>query len=167
VAVLFFDSSLTLGIQRLENLRITLDSAPSLGVPRGLGQIPSDAAQDRLPILVGGAKPKLRGAGQRTTQPLAICPAPLIEITRFPRQASVNFAGKVGPCRRRRVPQSCGIAGGGEAIVIDPKGGKFRVAHDCGACGLSRRADLIWAAPRKGTRPGQAPKAATHSGVKP
>jgi len=39
--------------------------------------------------------------------------------------------------------------------VIDPKGGKFRVAHDCGAFGLKLRFAADWAAPRSDARPGE------------
>jgi len=36
--------------------------------------------------------------------------------------------------------------------MIDPKGGKICMAHDCGAFGLKQRAEAISPAPRNGAK---------------
>ena len=37
--------------------------------------------------------------------------------------------------------------------MIDPKGGKFSVAHDCGRFGLRQSSQKNWAAPKFGAAP--------------
>ncbi len=167
MAVLVFDSRVTLRGQFLRESNTSLDSVDPLGSLPRPASIWKRPFRGGLADLLAVGKPWSQKAEKGHLGLSGVIGSPLIEITKFPRLASPSSARKVGSCFDWCAPQTCGSAGEEEANVFDPEGGKFRVAHDCGASGLSRRADLIWAAPKKGTRSGHAPKAATPSGVKP
>jgi hypothetical protein len=166
MAVLVFDSRMTLRGQFLQESNTGFDSVDPLGSLLRPASFWKRPFRGGLTDLLALGKPRSQKAEEGHPGLSGVIGSPLIEITKFPRLASSSSARKVGSCLVWFAPQTCGTAGEEEANVFDPKGGKFCVAHDCGASGLSRRADLIWAAPRKGTCPGPAPKAATHSGVK-